>query len=174
MATVIGVRLNGRFAPGQKVELFERFGDVFDPATAGGALKSATVDRHGNVAFTGLDEGKRYWIAGQDEDDSWRGVAMTAKARQESKQAIKPAEVIERLAQTRPSEPTGASVTGARSSSSARALTGGGQPFANPKIGKPTPKERARLPAGAVRRGSRTCPRARSCARTRSPGRRML
>lgn len=53
-------------------------------------------------------------------------------------------EIRARLAQTRP--PASAvrgsgTVTGARSTATAKAVTGSGQPFANAKVGLPTPKD---------------------------------
>jgi hypothetical protein len=142
MATKTGVRLSGRFSPGQQVDLYERFGDQFDVAHVGAPLQTAKVSRAGLVEFSGLEEGKRYWIAGED-DDVVRGVAMTAKAWTADASPLSEDEIAARLAQTRPpasAARTSSPVTGARSSTTTRVLSGAGQPFANAQVGKPTPK----------------------------------
>lgn len=131
------VHLRGRFAPGTKVRLIERYGDNY----LGGGTEAGTgkVDAEGEVSFDGLDAGRRFWIVGEI-DDTERAVAMTAKEQpQRSRMSAK--EQRERLAQTRPPDRRRESVTGARTSANTRVTTGTGQPFAHEQTGKPTPKE---------------------------------
>lgn len=140
MASKVGVTLRGRFAPRTKVTLHARHGDVYNPDTAGPILDRGTVNKDGEIQFTGLDLGHRYWIAG-DVDDIPRGVAMTAKPQNETVAKLSEAEVTERLAQTRPAvDDRTERITGARNSVTARATSRSGQPFAHPQVGKPTPK----------------------------------
>jgi hypothetical protein len=151
----VGVRLSGRFSPGQEVVLFERHGTHFDFAHVGSAIAEGKVDRTGVVEFDGLVLGRAYWVAGEDGDGVWRAAQMTAKTRPVEKARQSDSEIAEKLAQTRP--PASAvrastSVTGARSTSTARVVGGNGQPFVHPQIGKPTPKgERDTMPAPYAR-----------------------
>lgn len=130
------VHLRGRFSPGTKVGLYERYGDVF---RGGRALKSATVDKNGEVEFKGLEEAARFWIAGEVDGDE-RAVAMTAKGDDATKR-LTGAQVRDRLAQTRPNPQRREIVTGARTTSNTRVTGARGEPFADERVGKPTPKD---------------------------------
>jgi hypothetical protein len=70
MATKIGVRLNGRFSPRAEGRAVRALRRRLRRRHVGRRAADGKVDRAGNVAFSGLDEGKRYWIAGEDDDDS--------------------------------------------------------------------------------------------------------
>ncbi|WCB94504.1 hypothetical protein DSM104299_03241 [Baekduia alba] len=143
--TKVGVRLTGRFTPGTEVDLYPRIGVMFDRAHVGSPIATATVDEIGTVDFDDVDAspGDRFWIAGADEDDVWRGVQVTAKARDGDRPRLGGDEIRDRLAQTRPpsSAVAASTTTGARSTTSTRVVGIGGQPFANSKVGLPTPDE---------------------------------
>jgi hypothetical protein len=139
MATKSGsVTLRGRFTPGTKVGLYARTGDFFNADTAR-TLDVGTVGKDGDVSFTGLEPGQRLWIAGQLGDET-RAVAMTAKS-QTDRVRLSDGEIRKRLAQTRPAETT-ATIMGPRTTASGRVLGPiSNAPFADERVGKPTPKE---------------------------------
>jgi hypothetical protein len=67
--------IRGAFPAGATVYLIPRVGDTF----AGGTPeKQKKATKLGEVEFTGLDEGKPYWVAAQ-VDDVWRPRAAVAK-----------------------------------------------------------------------------------------------
>jgi hypothetical protein len=143
-------RLSGRFPPGMKVGLYRgRIDGVLRDDTLRGAFKQATVNKRGEVEFTGLDDDERLFIAGVVESEArpgepsgtvhkdWRSVAIHASIpTTEKKQTEK--EIQTALATTlsaHEQEPDRTTV-GARNT---RSLSSQGQPFANTQVGKPTP-----------------------------------
>jgi hypothetical protein len=143
-------RLSGRFPPGTKVGLYRgRVDGVLRDDGLRGAFKTATVNKLGNVEFTGLDDDERLFIAGVVESEArpgepsgtvhkdWRSVAIHASIpTTEKKQTEK--EIQTALGSTlsaHEQEPDRTTV-GARNT---RSLSSQGQPFANTAVGKPTP-----------------------------------
>jgi hypothetical protein len=143
-------RLSGRFPPGTKVGLYRgRVDSVLRDDDLGGAFKTATVDKLGNVEFTGLDDDERLFIAGVVESEArpgepsgtvhkdWRSVAIHASIPTTEKK-LSEKEIQTALGSTlsaHEQEPDRTQV-GARNS---RSLSSQGQPFANTAVGKPTP-----------------------------------
>lgn len=68
------------FSPGERVGLFERRSDFFNPALLGDPVKTGTVDRGGEVRWDGLPASEAYWVAPVDAAvEDQRGVAVTPK-----------------------------------------------------------------------------------------------
>lgn len=145
MASGSKVTLRGRFPVGERVTLFNRAGATeFVKGQAGSPLARAAVDENGAVIFRDVPPGA-YWVAAEGEN-GWRGVAVTVRPHareprrrpEKAVEKLSPQEVRDRLAATRPPQDPSAVVTGPRSTATVRAVTNGGEPFANAATGVPS------------------------------------
>lgn len=142
MAKSAGVRLRGRFAPGTKVQLVPAAGDTF--AVGGPVHKEATVDKNGEVSFDGLEEGSRWFVAGE-VDGRIRSAAVTAKDQSQQQKAA-PAWEAGKFNQQLISQPQTEVIEGPRGTAAIRdMMTGQISEFAGVSVGKPQD-----LPKGEV------------------------
>lgn len=142
-------RLAGRFPPGTKVGLYRGHTDTVAAGEA--PFKTATVDKDGEVSFSGLDDDERLFIAGYVEETRplgnrqwatekrWRSVAIHASVPEPERKPDSEAKIAAALGSTlspHELEPDRTTVGGRNSKS----LTRGGQPFAAKETGHPTPE----------------------------------
>jgi hypothetical protein len=143
-------RLSGRFPPGTKVGLYRgRIDSVPRDDTLRGAFKQATVNKRGEVEFTGLDDDERLFIAGVVEEQlpgervptkQWRFVAIhasvpAAQPKRQTEKQIRTA--LESTLSAHEQEPDRTTV-GARNSRSRSTFAQGGAAV-NEAVGRPTP-----------------------------------